>query len=385
MRLIRLLLAITIALIGLLPSAAAAMFFADVPDTHPYAKSIDLLREREIVQGFVLPGERRIFWPDQPVTRAEFVAMIVRALAPQTLIDGCLTDQKALKDFGLQMNFSDVPEDAWFAPSVCVAWAYRFISGYGDGSFRPDRPIPLAEAAKILSTAFSLAPVAVPDLIVLAHEWYQPFIEPLTVAQAVPPSVRGPQHILTRAEVAEMLARLLKLPSDQPPAQRIALDKEEVTNPIEWKTFTRNDLGFSLSYPSVWPEPWVIGRTVYESAGYPKARSLWKVYIGPMRSCWGWNDCVETDFSLTAFPRTLLTDTLAEMREAKDAAILSDQTVGHQRTILFETTDSTCTARSAFLVTPDRYLRFSLHCGSALHNPETAFMRMLAKLKVEEK
>lgn len=368
--------------LGLLPGAAAAMAFSDVPDTHPYANAIELLRQREIVQGFIVPGEHTVFWPESSVTRAEFTKMLVQALAPQVLIDGCLTDASSLQKYGLGMQFSDVPPDAWFAPAVCVAWSYGFVSGYGDGSFRPDRPISLAEGAKILSVAFKLAPVQMPDLDVLGKEWYKPYLYYMDTAGAIPPTAQDYAHLLTRGEVAEMLARLLKLPSEKPPAERIALDEVEVANPVTWKEERNKALGFSLFYPNTWPVPHLITRSSYDGAISPKRPTLWQLFVGPQRKCLGGSLCIERDFSLTGFDHGGAADALDALRADANIRILSDEIVDRTWTILFEETTPDCTVRSAFIFTPKKFLRFTLHCGSTLHNPQTAFMRMLGKLQV---
>ncbi len=129
MRLLRWIVSLVIIALGCIPSAAAASAFSDVPDTHPYAEAIELLRERGIVQGFIVPGDYHAFWPESPVTRAEFVKMITNALAPQVLIDGCLSDAASLEKYGLGMQFPDVAPDAWYAPGVGGAGSYRFVSG----------------------------------------------------------------------------------------------------------------------------------------------------------------------------------------------------------------------------------------------------------------
>jgi len=380
---LRWIVSLSIIAIGCLPTAAAASAFSDVSDTHPYAEAIELLRQRGIVQGFVVPGEYHVFWPESPVTRAEFVKMIAHALAPQTLIDGCLSDASTLQKYGLGMELSDVAPDAWYAPAVCVAWSYRFISGYGDGSFRPDRPITLAEGSKILSIAFKLAPVQIPDLDLLGKEWYKPYLHYMDSTEAIPPTAQDYAHILTRGEVAEMLARLLKLPSELPPAERIALDEVEVANPVTWAETRNASLGYSLSYPSSWPTPHLVTRGSYDGTIAPKLPALWKLYVGPQRKCWGWNACVETDFSLTGFDRDHAAQALAELNEAANVSILSDQTVDHMRTILYEETSS-CSVRGAFIITSQHFLRFTMHCGSKLHNPQTAYMRILGKLQISE-
>ncbi len=53
-------------------------------------------------------------------------------------------------------NFSDVPRDAWFADAVNTAVAEGWINGYEDGSFRPENPINNAEWATLLQRAFSI-------------------------------------------------------------------------------------------------------------------------------------------------------------------------------------------------------------------------------------
>lgn len=382
MRMLRWIVSLLIIAAGFLPVAAAATHFADVPDTHPYAEAIEMLRQREIVQGFVVPGEHTVFWPASPVTRAEFVQMLAKALAPQVLIDSCLTDAASLDQYGLGMPFADVSTDAWYAPAVCVSWSYRFVSGYGDGSFRPDRPITLAEGAKIFSTAFSLAPLEIPDLTVLGTEWYKPYIHYMDTAGAIPDTAQDYAHVLSRGEVAEMLARLLKLPSDKPPEQRIALAEDDVKNPVDWTAMVDLDRGFSFSYPNSWPAPHLVARSTYSGDIQPKLSTLWSLFAGPERDCWGGSACIERDFSLTAFDRSLGRRAIEELNAATSVSILSDETVEDTRTILFEEETSNCTVRSAYLFTHNRFLRLSLHCGSDLHDPETAFMRLLGRLQV---
>jgi hypothetical protein len=55
-------------------------------------------------------------------------------------------------------NFSDVPRDAWFADAVNTAVAEGWINGYEDGTFRPDNSINNAEWATLLQRVFSIEP-----------------------------------------------------------------------------------------------------------------------------------------------------------------------------------------------------------------------------------
>lgn len=73
--------------------------------------------------------------PDAPVTRAEFMALANRAYSINTTGSG---------------TFKDVPDNAWYAASVRTAYASGYISGYPDGTMRPNNPINRYEAAVIL-------------------------------------------------------------------------------------------------------------------------------------------------------------------------------------------------------------------------------------------
>lgn len=82
--------------------------------------------------------------PDEPITRAEFSVML------QRVFRGSATGQTA---------FSDVPANAWYASSVAAALQAGYITGYGDGTFKPNRLITRAETVVMLSRAFRLSEI----------------------------------------------------------------------------------------------------------------------------------------------------------------------------------------------------------------------------------
>lgn len=53
-------------------------------------------------------------------------------------------------------TFSDVSETDEFLPFIRYAMSHKWISGYSDGTFRPNYPLSRAEAMKILSRAIDL-------------------------------------------------------------------------------------------------------------------------------------------------------------------------------------------------------------------------------------
>jgi S-layer homology domain. len=61
------------------------------------------------------------------VTRAEFAAIVVRALG--------------LPNVDHAANFADVEPQAWYAKEVAALRQFGIVSGYEDGPFRPYRKI----------------------------------------------------------------------------------------------------------------------------------------------------------------------------------------------------------------------------------------------------
>ena len=106
-----------------------ARTFSDVAGS-PYAREINTLATY-----LILDNSAGDFRPGDAITRAQFCAMIASALD--------LPDGKSAK-------FSDVSADAWYAGAVSAMADMGFISGLGDGTFRPDGVITYQEMAVVL-------------------------------------------------------------------------------------------------------------------------------------------------------------------------------------------------------------------------------------------
>ncbi|MCQ6561615.1 S-layer homology domain-containing protein [Paenibacillus mendelii] len=94
----------------------------------------------KIVSGY----EDGSFAPDKSVTRAEFLVMLMNALKPQT-------DSAALA-------FSDADNiGAWARNAVAQALQAGIVTGYEDGTFRPNAEITRSEMAVMIAKAFGLS------------------------------------------------------------------------------------------------------------------------------------------------------------------------------------------------------------------------------------
>lgn len=107
--------------------------------SHWAKADVELLASKLIVQGVT----GYAFQPDADITRAQFTAIIVRALGLQEQSGGA--------------PFRDVAAADWFSGSVNAAADAGLVSGYEDGSFRPNAPITREELAVLMNNALRFA------------------------------------------------------------------------------------------------------------------------------------------------------------------------------------------------------------------------------------
>ena len=114
-----------------------AFAFADVEGTR-YEEAVELLTKLDIVNGY----EDGTFRPEETVTRAEMAQMIVSSL-------GLKDAAAALKGNTI---FADT-EGHWANGVINVAVAENIITGYPDGTFKPDQKVNYAEAITMVVKA----------------------------------------------------------------------------------------------------------------------------------------------------------------------------------------------------------------------------------------
>lgn len=117
----------------------SAMAFEDVSFDDPYVDAIEYLQENGIVEGY---ENGRFFRPNQPITRSEFMKILLLTKYSQESIE-----QSSAED-----NFPDIMENDWERPFVGFAKRKGIVKGYKDGRFGPRNNINAAEAYKIIST-----------------------------------------------------------------------------------------------------------------------------------------------------------------------------------------------------------------------------------------
>ena len=125
------------------PVTKPGVSFADIAG-HKNQAAIEDLASRGIINGKSADS----FDPDAGMTRAEFSAIVVRALG---------LEPKAVS------AFDDVPAGKWYAAYVGTAYTCGIVNGVGERRFDPDGPITRQEAAVMVSRAARLCGMD-PDL-----------------------------------------------------------------------------------------------------------------------------------------------------------------------------------------------------------------------------
>ena len=182
--------------------------FADVSG-HANQTAIEALIARNIINGM---GDGS-FAPDATMTRAQFAAIVVKALGLSAVQGGTAA-----------ADFSDVPAGKWYHDCVAIASSYGLITGRGNGLFDPESSISRQEAAVMVTRAAKLCGMntemdaaAVRDMLaqfgdyVTISTWAQPGVAFCYGADILDQSDLNvePTRAILRCEIAQMLYNML--------------------------------------------------------------------------------------------------------------------------------------------------------------------------------
>ncbi|GAX40982.1 beta-Ig-H3/fasciclin [Tolypothrix sp. NIES-4075] len=123
------------------PSQSTTASFSDVSSNYWASPFIQALAQRNVISGFT----DGTFKPDQPVTRAQFAAMIQKAF-----------NQNPTRQLS-QGGFRDVPANYWAASAIKEAYETGFMSGYPNNLFLPNQQIPKVQALVALTSGLGLS------------------------------------------------------------------------------------------------------------------------------------------------------------------------------------------------------------------------------------
>ncbi len=141
--------------------------------------------------------------PENNITREEVAAIIYR-----------LMNEDAQKEFsGKEPTFTDISKSDWSYESVAVVAAAGLISGYEDSTFRPGNAITRAEFAAMLSRLYTDIDIAYAiDFNDIHGHWAENDIKKLSALECISGYEDGtfrPEQLITRAEAIVIINRIL--------------------------------------------------------------------------------------------------------------------------------------------------------------------------------
>lgn len=186
-------------------------------DTHSgdwYYDDVKELSARGIVKGY----EDKSFKPNNQITRAEFLIMVLRASGNDNF-----DNNSGFLDEYPQSNFKDVKTSDWFHKAVEEGTSNGLIKGYSDNSFHPNSPITRAEATALLNKMIKFKygedislPVRAfsdPFSDVKPSDWYYEDIQRIYGYSIIDGDSNGtsfsPNRYLNRAEASKIINKTL--------------------------------------------------------------------------------------------------------------------------------------------------------------------------------
>ncbi|WP_281889228.1 5'-nucleotidase C-terminal domain-containing protein [Paenibacillus sp. YYML68] len=178
--------------------------FSDL-NGHWSQTDVELLASKLVVKG----QTETTFAPDSSITRAEFAALLVRALG--------LKESKATLS-----GLNDVTGNEWFAGALGAAMKAGLVDGFEDGTFRPNATITREQMAVMISRAITAAGKRAAGDATVAAKFadggkIQSWAVEAVAVNATAGIVQGnesnqfqPEKQASRAEATVMLKRLLQ-------------------------------------------------------------------------------------------------------------------------------------------------------------------------------
>ena len=186
-----------LALVVALTMVFTTVAFASYPDVDAnadYAGAVELLSALEILKG----DDNGNFNPDNTITRAEFAAVVCRALGWEASANGAK---------GATM-FTDVAADHWASGYINLASQQGIVNGKGNGIFDPEGNVTFTEAVKMLVVAIGFEPMAAQK-----GGWPTGY---LTVANSIKMTAgvaaSGTDAAALRSTVAQLTANAIEIP-----------------------------------------------------------------------------------------------------------------------------------------------------------------------------
>lgn len=154
----------------------------------------------EYSNGAYISGlERGMFKPEESISRAEMATILTRVVGSKA-------------DITNELRFEDVAPGYWAAEAIAKVSALGIMSGYPDGTFKPEQPVTRGEMAALLLWLNPSTATPGDGFTDMAFNWYDWAINSAQGAGYIhgyPDGTFHPKQELTRAEAVVLLNQVL--------------------------------------------------------------------------------------------------------------------------------------------------------------------------------
>jgi hypothetical protein len=174
--------------------------FKDEAPDYWATSEIRIMKEKGLIQGY----DDGTFRPENPISRAEAAAIFVRML-----------ELKPSSSAAGASPFKDVPLTHWSKDNILIAYHKQLLSGYDDGTFRPEDKITRAETSALLAKTFKLSEGITNKTFtdIAMNHWAYPMVSKLAANGLIEGTSNerfDPEKPITRAQFSVILARALE-------------------------------------------------------------------------------------------------------------------------------------------------------------------------------
>lgn len=174
--------------------------FLDVPPSHEFFEYIENLYAKKVINGY----SDGFFKPENYINRVESLKIILQALK----ID--------ISENFNNLPFSDIENNAWYAKYINTAVSKGIISGYPNGTFKPNNNINRAEICKIIFKSGNIEPPLPsnsPFTDVKLDSWYAKYVikaYELNMFKPISANKFTPSAGVKRGEMCKAIVNFLK-------------------------------------------------------------------------------------------------------------------------------------------------------------------------------
>ena len=212
-------LSVFITLAIMLNTVVFAAAFSDVSSESSYSEAVDVLSAFGIINGY----EDGTFGPEKDVTRAEFSAMLMRAMASSGMGS---SDPSG-------MPFTDLDGASWAISDIRTAYDLKIINGMTPTTFEPNNNVTYEQALKMIVCALNYGASAenIQQAVSSTQPWYYGYMQTAYSLKLTDGITVTPEKPAKRWEIARMIYNSLDVK---------LLEKAELTGGGEYYKETDN-------------------------------------------------------------------------------------------------------------------------------------------------